>query len=122
MAVTFDAEEMAGDNYKLIQSFLNVYKKLPSNPSYAKRMIAHIGCEEQQYKIDLLDPFAEGGIYTAQEMKDHIEKVYLQYGINTPSKINKRPKPTDLCTFGVEMKKRKKSIIYYEITKMPNLD
>ena len=122
IAVTFDAEEMAGDNYKLILSFLNVYKKLPSNPTYAKMKLAHIGCEEQQYKIDLLEPYAEGGVYTAQEIKEHLERVYLQYGINTPSKINKRPKPTDLCTFGVEMRKRKKSIIYYEITKMPNMD
>lgn len=121
-AVSFDSEEMVGDNYKLIKAFWDVYKKLPTNPSYAKRMIAHLGCEEQQYKIDLLDPFTEGGIYPAQQIKDHIEKVYLQYGINTPSKINKRPKPTDLCTFGVEMRKKKKSIIYYEITKMPNLD
>ena len=120
--VTFDAEELAADNYKLIKAFMDVYKKIPNNPTYAKRMVAHIGCEEKQYIIDLLAPYEVGGIYKASDMKEHIGNIYLQYGVNTTTKINKVPKPTDLCNFGVEMKKRKKSIIYYEITKMPDLD
>ena len=122
VSVTFDAEEMAGDNYKLIQNFYDVYHKLPGNPTYAKRMLAHIGCVEKQYAIDLLAPYEEGGVYPAQDIKEHIRKVYLDYGINTMTKVNKRPKPTDLRSFGVEMTKRKKSVIFYEITKLPNLD
>ena len=123
VAVTFDDEEMAGDNYKLIQDFYDVYHKLPGNPTYAKRMIAHKGCEEKQYIIDLLAPFQEGEEYPAQFIKDHIAKVYLDYGINSfGKKPNKAAKPTDLCTFGVEVRKKKKSIIFYEITKMPDLD
>ena len=115
-AVTFDAEELAADNYKLIKSFIDVYHKIPNNPTYAKRMVAHIGCEEKQYIIDLLAPYEVGKMYPVPQMKEHIGSVYMQYG------VDKTPKPTDLCQFGVEMKKRKKSNIFYEIIKMPDLD
>lgn len=37
--VTFDAEEMASDNYKLIKTFINTYNKIPCNPTYAKKWL-----------------------------------------------------------------------------------
>lgn len=40
-------------------------------------MVAHIGCEEKQYIIDLLAPYEVGGMYTVPEMKEHIGKVYF---------------------------------------------
>ncbi len=113
----FSELEKAGDNFKLIKEYLQEYHKIPNNPTNAKRMVSHKGNLEMQYKIDLLDPFQEGGTYTSKMMKEHIAKVYDDY------KVTKTAKPTDLCTFGVELQRKKSNgIIHYVINKMPNLD
>lgn len=119
-ADTIDSEfnelERAGDNFRLIKTYLKVYHKIPNNPTYAKRMVSHSGNQEKQYMIDLLDPFVEGEAYTPKQMTDHIAKVYEEY------KITKPAKPTDICIFGVELHKKKSNTIKYIIDKMPNLD
>lgn len=112
----FNELERAGDNFKLIKTYLKVYHKIPSNPTYAKRMVSHSGNQEKQFIIDLLDPFVEGGTYTSKQMKEHISKVYEAY------KVTKTAKPTDICTFGVELHTKKSNTIQYIIDKMPNLD
>lgn len=115
---------MAGDNYALIKKYIEIYKEVPTNPTLCKRKLAHIGNDDAQYKIELLDGFEVGVPYLASKIRDHIAEVYIKYGINTIDKTNKVPKPTDLCAFGVEMRKKKTNVgkIHYVITKVPDLD
>lgn len=79
-----------------------------------------MGCEEKQFIIDLLEPFKKDGKYSAEFIKKHIRQVYLKYHINEEGMENKAPKPTDLQSFGVELRKTKNSKIYYIITKLPD--
>jgi rubrerythrin len=81
------------DYYTLITQSLQLYNKVWANYTYAKQMVENYSNEYVRVQLTITHLFKEGEKYDVKEVKQKLQKVYDDYG------INRKAKSTDLQEF-----------------------
>lgn len=85
-SLSFTREEMATENYILIDTYYKQYNGFTNNSSYAKKMIKVYNDDWKRLTYEIINIFPKG-IYVKKEVKDKLNQLYNKYGIKRKAKI-----------------------------------
>ena len=112
----FDEDELASENFRIIDNYYKGYGKFSTNSTYARRMARVIGDEEDQFKVDMQSLF-EVGRYDLNQVKSRLNQLYAEYG------IRRRAKDYDLNEYGYKTKRvRPRGHVFIKILETPEMD
>lgn len=110
---SFNSEEKATDNYKLIDDYYKEFNSYTVNPTYAREALFAKGDILKSIKVNIQSTFRRSKDYDLKEVKETLQKIYDNAG------IKRKAKATDLHEFFKEVKFKKgtKGIRKVEIIK-----
>ena len=112
----FDEEELASNNFKIVDAYYKAYGKFTQNSTYARRMARVVGDEGDQFRTEIQSMFSVGR-YSLDDIKNPLNKLYSQY------RIARRAKDTDLQEYGYKCKRvRPQGYIFVDIIETPEID
>lgn len=85
-SLSFTKDEMATENYILIDTYYKQYNSFTNNSSYAKKMIKVYNDDWKRLTYEIINIFPKG-IYVKKEVKDKLNQLYNKYGIKRKAKI-----------------------------------